>query len=281
MSKSPKSLFKPVGWRDAAPRPQRPTVDGPSPLIIEHAPEPQVQVPPFPAVPVINDGRALAGLEAREEKEQLQDRTREVLRTANVPLDDTSFDLLISNIRRANSKYEAAFEALLDTGLTLLAIQKSVGPGGYKALIEARIVQIGETNASKLRQIARAVESGKIPPLLLPSMPRNLSGAYVIATLPSDVIEPTMLALIDRGMLPECNYRKLEQEIRNLRDLSGQAFDLHRSLHRKRAALERLKSEIADLETRIRNADATTQVPAGEGRGVLFADGQEGGASGS
>lgn len=264
MSKSPKALFKPAGWRSATPRspvPMRqapPTIiehePEPPPVVIEPEPEPTVLVPLPPADTNVRDIRALAGLDAREEREHLRDRTREVLRLASVPLDESSFDLLISNIRRANARYESAFEALLDAGRTLVAIQKTVGAGGYKALLEARIVQIGETNASKLRQIAMAVESGKIPPLLMPSMPRNLSGAYVIATLPGDVIEPTMRALIDRGMLPECNYRKLEQEIRSLREQSGHQADLHRALRRKRTALARLQAQIAALEDQIRHA---------------------------
>ena len=262
MTRSPKSLFKPTGWRANLP-PQQEPIASEAPVIDQ---EPSPETPPTETIPPdlvpviispgqIADNRALAGLEAQEAREQLRAHTRDVLRKASVPLDETGFDLLISNIGRANAKYEAAFDALLDTGRTLVAIQKAVGPGGYRALLEARIVQIGETNASKLRQIAMAVESGKIPPLLMPAMPRNLSGAYVIASLPSDVIEPTMKALIDRGMLPECNYRKLEQEIRSLRQSSGRSTDLHQVLERKRKSVERLQAEILELELRIRHAD--------------------------
>jgi hypothetical protein len=259
MTRSPKTLLSKPGWRNSSPTAPHPTQDASGVMIIDAQPEP----PSFaPSEATMLDVRARAGLEAREEREHLRERAREVLREACVPLDDAGFDLLISNIRRANLKYEAAFEALLDTGRTLLAIQKTVGTGGYKALVVAGVVRIGETNASKLRQIASAVDSGKIPGPLLPSMPRNLSGAYVIATLPAEVVEPTMKALIDRGMLPECNYRKLESAIRSLREQAGQAADLHRALQRKRTALERLKAEIEELERKVRAATIRTQAAA-------------------
>ena len=256
MSRSPKALLRPAGWRNSANAAPEPARDASGVMVIDALPDPgEPSVPGMRAEAPVLDIRARAGLESQQEREHLRDRTREVLRDASVPLDEGSFDLLISNIRRANAKYEAAFEALLDTGRTLLSIQKTIGAGGYKALVVAGIVQIGETNASKLRQIAAAVESGKIPPPLLPSMPRNLSGAYVIATLPAEVVEPTMRALIEQGMLPECNYRKLETAIRNLREQTGKTADLHRALQRKRTAFDRLKAEIEQLEAQIRDVD--------------------------
>jgi hypothetical protein len=269
MSRMPKGLLRPSAWKSQT----APVIDddlradrGNAGHVIEGAADAEVISPktPVPKAEATNlvsldvavrDTRARAGLQIQAEEEHLRERTLDVLRSVNVPLDESSFDLLISHIRRANGKYLEAFEALLDTGRTLNAIQKTIGPGGYKALVAAGVVQIGETNASKLRQIAAAVDSGKIPPPLVPSMPRNLSGAYVIAILPAHVIEPTMRALIDQGMLPESNYRRLESAIRSLREQSGKTADLHRTLRRKRTAWGRLEEEIKQLEAEIKRIE--------------------------
>ena len=119
MSRMPKGLLQPSAWKSQT----APVIDddlranrGNAGHVIEGAADAEVISPrtPVPKAEATNlvsldvavrDTRARAGLQIQAEEEYLRERTLDVLRSVNVPLDESSFDVLISHIRRANGKY--------------------------------------------------------------------------------------------------------------------------------------------------------------------------------
>jgi hypothetical protein len=199
----------------------------------------------------VGDARAVAGLQSQAEEAQLRERTREVLTTADAPCDDDTIELVVSHVRRANASYVDAFDSLVETGRMLNRIQQAVGGGGYKALFDSGILRIGEANASKLRQIAGAIDTGKIPGELVGAVPRNLRGAYLIASLPRSAVQATMQTLLSTGVLPDAPVRRLEAELKRLRagdDKDDDLSELEASLKRKTLLRDRLNAEIAELQ---------------------------------
>ncbi len=199
------------------------------------------------------DERAVIGLRAMAADASLRQQTRDVLQMADVVYDEETLTLLVSEIRRANDKARDAFESMLDSGRMLNRIQARIGSGGYRALCNAGVIKIGEATASKLRQITAAIDSGKIPPELISAMPRNLSGAYMLASLPQDSVATTMRTLIARQLLPDAPIRRLEAEVKRIRTErpTQRIAGLEDELKRKRRIRERLQEEITQLEEKL------------------------------
>jgi hypothetical protein len=196
------------------------------------------------------DVRAVAGLQDSIEETALRARTVTVLEQAKVNIDDETLDLVVSQVRRANEKMEDAFDSLVETGRMLNRIQLKLGEGGYKALFEASIFTIGLSMASKLRRIASLMEG--IPADMLPKVPRNLSGAYMIASLPQAEIESTMKVLIAEDLVPNASIRRLESGLKRIRHGEpDQLAGMTALLIRKRAARKTLDTEIVTLERQI------------------------------
>ena len=150
MTRSPLLRSKP-GWKGRTELPSMPVAE-----VIESTNVIAVDRP-------VGDARAVAGLQSQAEEAHLRERTREVLTTADAPCDDDTIELVVSHVRRANASYVDAFDSLVETGRMLNRIQQAVGGGGYKALFDSGILRIGEANASKLRQIAGAIDTARSP----------------------------------------------------------------------------------------------------------------------
>jgi len=198
----------------------------------------------------IRDERALVGLQSQYDAQKLTDRTRAALDGADVTISEETLHSLVLDIKRANSSYQDAFESALDTGRCLNRIQHVVGVGGYKALLGAGVVIIGEASASKFRRIASAIDTGRIPPDLIKYVPRNPSGAYLLSNLPRERTGEIIRALKDEGLLPDGSIRALEQAVKRLKG-DRAAKDLHRELARRQMMLSRLLGEVEKLKTEI------------------------------
>jgi hypothetical protein len=217
---------------------------------------------------ISDDRRAVNGLHNQLLTEELEKKTAGVLRDANVALDDDRLTMVVSDLNKTRIHYKAACENLLEVGRALVSIQTIVGAGGYRALERAHLIQIGEATASKLRQIALAIDTGKIPGNLVDSMPRNLKGAYMIASLPPSEVVPTMRVLIERELLPHSPVSRLEGEIRSLRVSStprSRRSELEQLLDKRLRAREALDREIGTLQARLKSLDE-----ADEGAGKLI-----------
>jgi hypothetical protein len=207
---------------------------------------------------ISDDRRAVSGLLNQIQTEELEKKTAGVLLNANVALDDDRLTIVVSDLNKTRIHYKAAFENLLEVGRALVSIQTIVGAGGYRALERAHLIQIGEATASKLRQIALAIDTGKIPGDLVDSIPRNLKGAYMIASLPPSEVVQTMRVLIEREVLPHSPVSRLEGEIRSLRVVStprSRRRELEQLLDKRLRAREALDREIATLRATLKSLD--------------------------
>jgi hypothetical protein len=220
---------------------------------------------------ISDDRRAVRGLLNQIQTEELEKKTAGVLLNANVALDEDRLTIVVSDLNKTRIHYKAAFENLLEVGRALVSIQTIVGAGGYRALERAHLIQIGEATASKLRQIALAIDTGKIPGDLVDSMPRNLKGAYMIASLPSSEVVQTMRVLIEREVLPHSPVSRLEGEIRSLRVGStprSRRGELEQLLDKRLRAREALDREIAALQATLKSLDDNGSYGNGEDAGA-------------
>jgi len=212
----------------------------------------------------ISDERAQELLKGKLNKQNLLDRTREVLDEAEVALNEDALEAIISDIKQANASYGDAFDNLLDTGRCLNRIQRIIGVGGYKALVNSGVVLINETTASKLRRIASAIDTRRIPADLHDYIPRNTSGAYLLSNLPRDRTREFMCALVGQGLLPDAPVRTLEEAVKRLKNgnATSAASDtekvlLHElalkeaTLARQKSELEKTRDEVESLRARI------------------------------
>jgi hypothetical protein len=200
-----------------------------------------------------DDMRAVAGFQTMLANQDVERRTAQALRDATVPFDAETLAIVVSNLTRAKFYYAQAFDNLLEVGRALNVVQSHVGAGGYKALVTAGLITIAEATASKMRQIAAAIDGQKVPTDLVELMPRTLMGAYTIVSLPKEEIEPTMRALAARNMLPNAPQRAIVAEVKKLRtDRRTIIADIRRTLERKRKLREQLDSEIERLEATLR-----------------------------
>jgi hypothetical protein len=265
MSRAPKGLLR----RGTTPKPVRVKTE-------EHALVPVSQSLPLSGSSnvigivgldsPIRDERALKGLQAQYDVEKLSARTVEALSCVEISLSEDILIDLVSDINRANASYQDAFESALDTGRCLNRIQHVIGAGGYKALLDAGVVIIGEASASKFRRIAAAIDTGRIPPDLIEYVPKNPSGAYLLSNLPRDQTGDIMRALMQQGLLPDGSIRALEQALKRIKS-NGNIGDIHRELARKRLILTRLMGEVEKLKTEIDELDAACRPRSHRGAG--------------
>ena len=148
------------------------------------------------------DKRAQALPRIAAEDELLRDRARTVL--AGNGLDETALDEVVSALQGLSRDLDGIKGKMIEAGRRLLRITRTAGASGYRALFRAGLVPVSEVTASKLRKVAEAVESGKIPVDRLPAAIRT---AYYATTLPAASIG----RLIDAGVLrPEATVREIE-----------------------------------------------------------------------
>jgi hypothetical protein len=158
------------------------------------------------------DRRALAALAAEERDEALRDRTRAALDEAGSTYTEVLLDEIVADLRGIARDADAVKARFLAAGRKLLALQKRLDEGGYKALLRSGLVAIDESTASMMRQVALAVDQGRVPE---EALPRTLRPAYIAARLKPDVARQ----LIEDGTLrPEVSSRRLEQAAAELDD---------------------------------------------------------------
>src|SRR4051794_14318257 len=150
----------------------------------------------------------------------------------------------LSRLRRSTGTAQAA---MLESGRRLLRVQELAGEGGYRALHRAGLIPLSESAASKLRMIATAVDSGRIP---IATLPRAVEAAVIVARLPED----RAARLIEAGVVrPEVTVQQIRDAVRPKAATSdGPLTSNQRRLLERRAA--RLREELARIEARLRQS---------------------------
>jgi hypothetical protein len=151
------------------------------------------------------DSRATLLLQQDKEDKALTERARVVLSGAGATLDGESLGRVVGELRGIYASTDAIKTRMVDIGRRLLRVSETAGSGGYRALFRAGLIPLSEAVASKLRNVALAVETGRIPEQRLPLAIR---AAYFAVTLPDDQLAHLLAAGVLR---PDATQRMLEE----------------------------------------------------------------------
>jgi hypothetical protein len=163
---------------------------------------------PFPVSTSKSDVQAQRFTVNRESARELQSQVRDVLVAAKVDWDESKVTAVARELAEVTRAAHTIQGRMLDAGKALLKIQQTIGPGGYKALAEAKLIPFGEATASKLRRVAEAVNAGR---LTIGTMPRAIEAASIVARLE----RPTIERLLRDGVLrPEATVREIREATR-------------------------------------------------------------------
>jgi hypothetical protein len=158
---------------------------------------------PFPVSTSKSDVQAQRFTVNREFAKELQSQVRDVLVAAKVDWDESRVTAVARELAEVTRAAHTIQGRMLDAGKALLKIQQTIGPGGYKALAEAKLIPFG-----KLRRVAEAVNAGR---LTIGTMPRAIEAASIVARLE----RPTIERLLRDGVLrPEATVREIREATR-------------------------------------------------------------------
>lgn len=216
---------------------------------------------PFPPVETLEDGRAAGIIQADREAAERRERARAVLAEAGASLDEERFEQVVASLRRLGSRIRDMRAWIVETGKELLKLEGLAGPGGYRALLRAGLVDLRETRASELKTIARRVTQGGLGQHLLPAAVRP---AYELAKLEPPVLE----AVAERIQLgPDTTIREIRQAAAAIRAeaetwqpdshatdpdrLQAHIRDLEKQRDAAMQQVRRLQEQIAAARTRL------------------------------
>lgn len=182
-----------------------------------------------------------------QDREHLGALLRETLASTGKGSESGNIDNVLDSLLAIHEAWHRVKGGFLAAGRHLLRIEREV-PFAYRHIVEhGGFLPFHESLASKLRQIARAVEAGRIEERLLPP---TYSVAYEVAILPDAALERAR----EEGMLgPKlrmADVRRLKTELTTSSKGQAEAWVRKRigDLQRRRKALD---AEIAELERQL------------------------------
>jgi hypothetical protein len=121
----------------------------------------------------------------------LRARAIAVLAEAGIRLDREATARVGDAVVTLRNDANVVHARMVTTGRALLALQEAAGEGGYRALHKAGIVRFSEATASRLRQVAAAVDARKVA---VDVLPKAVQAAAMVAALPKERIEELVAA---------------------------------------------------------------------------------------
>lgn len=208
---------------------------------------------------VLPDPRASAMRRLGEAEEEALDTIREVFTGTGLMQDETKVSRILQVRAEIQKEWSDARDSFLAIGRALLSLEETLTRTEWQRLRQSseKLFPFSEATATQLRQIARAVDSGRLP---REQCPGSYGTAYQI-TLLSDA---QLQAAQDRGLIrPDVTRREimvLRRETRLLADTSVPKGRVDRAALReeRRRLTERrdaLKASLAQIETRLRQID--------------------------
>jgi hypothetical protein len=192
-----------------------------------------------------NDARAVLMLRQDEEDRSLAERTRAALKQIGATLDETVLDRVVGELRSIQAGTEAVKSRMVEIGRRLLRLTEVAGPGGYRALCRAGLIPLSEPVASKLRNVALAVEAGRIPEDRLPVAVR---AAYYAVSLPDD----QLARLLNSDVLrPDATQRMLEEFLDRPKEGNEETPLSPKRRQQLLRRLKRLEGEVGVLRRRL------------------------------
>jgi exonuclease VII small subunit len=194
-----------------------------------------------------------------EAEEEALDTIREVFTGTSLMQDQAKVSRILQVRAEIQKEWSDARDSFLAIGRALLSLEDSLTRTEWQRLRQSseKLFPFSEATATQLRQIARAVDSGRLP---REQCPGSYGTAYQI-TLLSDA---QLQAAQQRGLIrPDVTRREimeLRQEIRLLADTAVPKGRIDRTALReeRRRLLERrdaLKASLAQVEVRLQQIE--------------------------
>lgn len=208
---------------------------------------------------ILPDPRASAMRQLGEAEDEALNTIREVFSGTSLMQDRAKVSRILQVRAEIQKEWSDARDSFLAIGRALLSLEESLTRTEWQRLRQSseRLFPFSEATATQLRQIARAVDSGRLP---REQCPGSYGTAYQI-TLLSDA---QLQAAQERGLIrPDVTRREimvLRRETRLLADtpLPRGRIDRAALKDERRRLMERrdaLRASLAQIEERLRQID--------------------------
>lgn len=193
------------------------------------------------------DRRASYDQRLTHDRAHLEALLRTTLVVTGTPIEQRTVEGIVDSLMAIHESWSALKANFLQAGRYLLRIEREV-PFAYRHIVEhGGLLPFHETMASKLRQIARVVEAGKVEEQLLPT---HYTVAYEVAILPDAALARARAEGLLGPTLRTADVRRLKIELLPLTDRTASTH-LRDRLRRLRRRRETLDAEIVALERQL------------------------------
>lgn len=161
-----------------------------------------------------------------------------------VMADEHKAQMLVQVRHEVHAEWRKAKQSFLAIGKSLLAVEQALTPDEFRRLSKGteRIFPFSETIATQLRQVARAVMSGRLNET---EMPGSYSVAYQIAVMDGPTIEIARSRNLVRPDVTRTEVIAFRREINAPPASQPQRLDIG-AVRREKARLTKLRAELAE-----------------------------------
>ena len=167
-----------------------------------------------------------------------------VFQGTGVMADEHKAQMLVQVRHEVHVEWRKAKQSFLAIGKSLLAVEQALAPEEFRRLSKGteRVFPFSETIATQLRQVARAVMSGRLNET---EMPGSYSVAYQIAVMDGPTIEIARSRNLVRPDVTRTEVIAFRREINAPPASQPQRLDIS-AIRREKARLTKLRDELAD-----------------------------------
>jgi hypothetical protein len=161
-----------------------------------------------------------------------------------VMADEHKAQMLVQVRHEVHAEWRKAKQSFLAIGKSLLAVEHALTPDEFRRLSKGteRIFPFSETIATQLRQVARAVVSGRLNET---EMPGSYSVAYQIAVMDGPTIEIARSRNLVRPDVTRTEVIAFRREINAPPASQPQRLDIG-AVRREKARLTKLRAELTE-----------------------------------
>ncbi|MFC7556823.1 hypothetical protein ACFQU7_38345 [Pseudoroseomonas wenyumeiae] len=210
-------------------------------------------------VTAVPDPRATTMRRLGEVEEEALATIREVFTGTSLMEDRAKVSRILQVRAEVQKEWTDARDSFLAIGRALLSLEESLTRAEWQRLRQssARLFPFSEATATQLRQIARAVDSGRLP---REQCPGSYGTAYQITLLSDAQLQTAKQRGLIRADVTRREIMVLRRETRPLADKVLPKGRINRAALRdeRRRLMERrnaLKTDLAKIETRLQQID--------------------------
>lgn len=207
----------------------------------------------------VTDPRAVAMRNLGVAEEETLHTLHEVFTGTSLMQDPSKVSRILQVQAEIQKEWADARDSFLAIGRALLSLEESLTRVEWQRLRQGseRIFPFSDATATQLRQIARAVDSGRLP---REQCPGSYGTAYQITLLSDDQLEVAQQRGLIRPDVTRREIMQLRQEVRPLTDTSVLKGRLNRTALREerrrlRERRDSLTAALAQIDSRLRQID--------------------------